>query len=120
MTDNEQDPIDKAGEFARTISESPEYRSFIRASERLKSDTVALNLMNVFRRKRAMLYGGQFSPGLMDELKELQDNINSNAAIREYTAAQAGLVDILRRANDLITARIGMQFAYSSGDGCCG
>lgn len=120
MTKNVKNSLEMAREFAETIVESQEYKKFIEASRKFNRDSEAKELINEFQKKQINLYSGKFDPKLMDELKELQEKINKNSTINQYLEAQADLVNILRRANNVISLRIGTQFAYSQGGGCCG
>lgn len=116
----QNDPRAKAKDFAQGIVDCKEYKEFMQAFERLRKDGEAQNLLERFQEKQRELQGYGFKPTLMDELRELQMALNLNKVIQEFERSQQDLVALLVRTNTLISATIGVQFAYPLGGGCCG
>ena len=112
----------KTEEFSRAILDCGEYKEFIKNSENLNKDATVQNLLKRFQEKQIKLVSGDFSPALLDDLKRMQTEINQNRTIQDYEKSQDELVGLLKRTNNVISMRIGMQFALSAsgGGGCCG
>lgn len=119
MINKKLDPIDKSKEFAHAILESNEYKSFISASNNLEKNEESNVLIKKFQEKQMEFRRSNFNPSLMDELRELQLKINQNKTILQFSKTQEELVKLLKRTNNIIRTKIGMQFAQGrSGGGC--
>ncbi|TYL36115.1 YlbF family regulator [Natronococcus pandeyae] len=105
--------------FVDTLSESATYQQFIEAGERLGNDSEATALLREYRQKQQQLQGDGFDQSLMSELQELQTELSNNETIQQHRAAQNDLVELLQETNDVISDRIGREFAQSTGGGCC-
>ena len=110
----------KAKEFAKAILECEEYKAFIENTEKLNKNAEAQKLLKEFQENQMVLRFNGFTPQLMDELRELQIKINQNKIIQDFAKSQDELTILLKRTNTVISMRIGMQFGFSSGGGCCG
>ena len=111
----------KTEEFAEAILHCEEYTTFVTSHEKFISNSEVQELLKTFQSKRNDLYNDKFTPSLMDEIKDLQEKINTNPIIQQYTTAQNDLVELLQRTNTIITANVGIQFAYvEKGGSCCG
>lgn len=106
-------------EFVDAIQDSKQYRRFVEARERLDDDQEAQQLLRTFQQKQAQLQRGGFDEETMAELREIQDEMDDNEVIGEYTQAESELIAMLDRTNDVISDRIGEEFARSMGGGCC-
>lgn len=113
------DPRTKAKEFSQAIVECDEYKNFIKFDEELQRNQSAQKLLKDFQQKQMELQMGGFNPNTLEELKELQMEIRNNEAIQNFAKSQQELVDVLRRSNDIISAKIGQQFAQGRRGGCC-
>ena len=113
-------PAGKAEEFAQTIVESEEYKKFIQYNNSLQNDTASRRLFAQYQSKQRWLGLGRFKPELMDELMDLHTKVSENMLIQDYNKSVTELIDLLKRTNDLISEKIGRQFAYSKGGSCCG
>jgi len=60
-----------------------------------------------------------FDRELMTELQEIQSELSDNETIQQHRAAQSELIELLQEADDVISEPIDMEFAQSSGGGCC-
>jgi cell fate (sporulation/competence/biofilm development) regulator YlbF (YheA/YmcA/DUF963 family) len=45
--------------------------------------------------------------------------LEQNETIQQHRQAQTALIELLQQTNDVISEPIGMEFAQSSGGGCC-
>ncbi len=119
LTKKQNDPRTKAKEFSQAIVECDEYKNFIKFDEELQRNQSTQKLLNDFQQKQMELQMGGFNPNTLEELKELQMEIRNNEAIQNFAKSQQELVDVLRRSNDIISAKIGQQFAQGRSGGCC-
>jgi len=104
--------------FIHTIEESETYQQFLEASEQLENDPEACQLLTEYRQKQRQMQT-DFDQSLMAELQELQQKLAENETIQRQRAAQTELVELLQQTNDIISEPIGMEFAQSTGGGCC-
>lgn len=120
LSRKQNDSKTKAKEFANTIVESEEYKNFIKFNKELEKNQTTQNLLREFQQKQMELRWNGFDPNTLEQLKDLQMKINKNEVIQNFVKAQQELVDILRRTNNIISGKIGTQFAFFQGGGCCG
>ncbi|ERG97268.1 halo-CC-star protein HcsL [Haloquadratum walsbyi] len=104
--------------FIDAIEASETYQQFVEASEQLEVDREATELLETYRQKQQQLQQN-FDQELMAELQELQSDLSDNETIQQHRAAQSELIELLRETNDVISEHIGMEFAQTSGGGCC-
>lgn len=120
LVKKQNDPKTKVKEFAKAILECKECKNFIKYNEELRRNQTAQNLLREFQQKQRELQWIGFNPNTLEELRDLQMKINKNETIQNFLRAQQELVDILQRTNDIISEKIGMQFAFFQGGSCCG
>lgn len=120
MIDKQNSAKTKAREFAQAILDCEEYKNFIKYSDELEKNQTAQNLLKQSQEKQRELQWNGFNANTFQELRELQMDINKNEIIQNFLKAQDELVDILRRTNDIISGKIGTQFAFLQGGSCCG
>ncbi|OYR85677.1 hypothetical protein DJ84_02015 [Halorubrum ezzemoulense] len=106
-------------EFLDTLDESETYQQFVAADEALQDDDDAMALLREYQRKQQQMQRGGFDESVMAELKQLQTEMSNNETIQRQQAAQADLIELLKRTNDAISDEIGEKFARSTGGGCC-
>lgn len=116
----QNDPKRKAKEFAQTIIECDEYKRFIKCNEELQKNQTTQNLLREFQQKQMELQWMGFNPKTFEELRDLQMKISKDNTIQNFVNAQQELTDILLRTNIIISGKIGTQFAFFQGGGCCG
>jgi len=116
----QKDPKMEAKKFANAIIECDEHKNFIKCNEELQKNQTAQNLLREFQQKQMELQWYGFDPKTLEELRDLQMKINKNVTIQNFINAQQELIDILRRTNNIISGKIGTQFAFSQGGGFCG
>jgi cell fate (sporulation/competence/biofilm development) regulator YlbF (YheA/YmcA/DUF963 family) len=117
--DTAEDAVEaKLQAFVDAIKDSDTYQQFVEASQHLETDREATELLESYREKQQQLQEN-FDQELMAELQELQSDLSNNETIQQHREAQTDLVELLQETNDVISEPIGMEFAQSSGGGCC-
>lgn len=117
--DSAEDDVEtKLQAFVDAIEDSETYQQFVEASQRLEADRPAKELLETYRQKQQQLQQ-DFDQELMAELQELQSDLSNNETIQQHRAAQSELIELLQETNDVISEPLGMEFAQSSGGGCC-
>jgi len=117
--DSAEDAVEaKLQAFVDAIEDSETYQQFVEASEQLETDREAMELLETYRQKQQQLQEN-FDQELMAELQELQSDLSNNETIQQHRAAQSELIELLQETNDVISEPIGMEFAQTSGGGCC-
>ena len=117
--DTAEDAVEaKLQAFVDAIKDSDTYQQFVEASQQLETDREATELLESYREKQQQLQEN-FDQELMAELQELQSDLSNNETIQQHREAQTDLVELLQETNDVISEPIGMEFAQSSGGGCC-
>lgn len=106
-------------EFLDKLDESETYQRFVAADEALQDDDDAMALLREYQQKQQQMQRGGFDESVMAELKQLQTEMSNNETIQRQQAAQADLIELLKRTNDAISDEIGEEFARSTGGGCC-
>jgi cell fate (sporulation/competence/biofilm development) regulator YlbF (YheA/YmcA/DUF963 family) len=114
----EDDVEEKLQTFIDAIADSETYQQFIEANKQLESDPEAMELLDEYRQKQRQMQQ-DFDQELMAELQEIQTELSENETIQQHRDAQSALVELLQETNDVISEPIGMEFAQSSGGGCC-
>ncbi|MFP8890701.1 halo-CC-star protein HcsL [Natrialbaceae archaeon A-CW2] len=116
---NAEDAVEeKLQTFIDAVADSETYQQFIEANKQLESDPEAIELLDEYRQKQRQMQQ-DFDQELMAELQEIQTELSENKTIQQHRDAQSALVELLKETNDVISDPIGMEFAQSSGGGCC-
>lgn len=110
---------EKLQAFITEIRNSETYQQFLDSTQQLEADSEAKALLEAYQQKQQQLQENEFDPSVMSELRELQTELSDNETIQQHQAAQQQLVDLLKQTNDVISERIGQEFAQSLGGGCC-
>jgi len=117
--DTAEDTVEaKLQAFVDAVENSETYQQFVEASEQLEADQEATELLETYQQKQQQLEEN-FDQELMAELQELQSDLSNNETIQQHRAAQSELIELLQQTNDVISEPIGMEFAQTSGGGCC-
>ncbi|MCX6655301.1 MAG: YlbF family regulator [Candidatus Bathyarchaeota archaeon] len=114
------DPVEKAKDFANAIVDSDEYKRFVQCNKALEENTSSKRLLAQFQSRQRRLKLGRFEPGLMDELKNLNDKVAVDETIQSFNKSRAKLTELLVETDDLISEKIGRRFAFTQGGSCCG
>ncbi len=104
--------------FIDAIEDSETYQEFMAANEQLENDDAAMALLDEYREKQRQLQTN-FDQELMAELQEIQEELEHNETIQQHRQAQTALIELLQETNDVISEPLGMEFAQSTGGGCC-
>ena len=116
---NAEDAVEeKLRTFIDAVADSETYQQFIEANKQLESDPEAMDLLDEYRQKQRQIRQG-FDQELMAEIQEIQTELSENETIQQHRDAQSALIELLQETNDVISEPIGMEFAQSSGGGCC-
>jgi cell fate (sporulation/competence/biofilm development) regulator YlbF (YheA/YmcA/DUF963 family) len=112
-----------ARDFAVALAETPQFKTYEEAIDRLNHDTAAQQAIDAFRAKReslqAMLLLNAVSDADRAELQRLQNVFSSTPAVVAYAQAQADLMTICQTAADVLSQAIGLNYAAACGSGCC-
>jgi cell fate (sporulation/competence/biofilm development) regulator YlbF (YheA/YmcA/DUF963 family) len=114
------DPVEKARDFANAIVDSDEYKRFVQCNKSLEENTSSKRLLAQYQSRQRRLKLGRFEPGLMDELKNLNDKVAVDETIQNINKSRAELTELLAETDDLISEKIGRRFAFTQGGSCCG
>jgi cell fate (sporulation/competence/biofilm development) regulator YlbF (YheA/YmcA/DUF963 family) len=114
-----------ARNFAYSLLETSAFEEYEEASERLSKDAPAQKAIQAFQQKQQELQAkGAESPISEDEraeLEALRSVFMVMPVVKEYLTAQAKAVAICQNVGDLLSEKIGMNFASSAcTGGCCG
>jgi cell fate (sporulation/competence/biofilm development) regulator YlbF (YheA/YmcA/DUF963 family) len=105
--------------LADAIRESEQYQQFAESQSKLQTDEEAQRLLEQFRAKQQALQESGFDQETMAELKEIKQEMANNETISEYEQAETAFLELLNETNDVISEKIGEEFARSTGGGCC-
>lgn len=105
--------------FLDAISDSETYQQFVDAQARLEADDEAMELLQAYEQKQQQLQANEFDQSRMSELQELQTEVSNTEVIQRHQSAEADLIELLTETNDVISEKIGEEFAQSLGGGCC-
>jgi cell fate (sporulation/competence/biofilm development) regulator YlbF (YheA/YmcA/DUF963 family) len=112
-----------ARDFAAALAETPQFRAYEEATERLNHDAEAQRVIDAFQAKQralqAMLLLNAVSDADKAELQRLQRAFASTPAVVAYAEAQADLMAICQAAADWLSEAIGLNYAAACGSGCC-
>jgi len=112
-----------ARDFAAALAETPQFRAYEEAIERLNHDTGAQRAIEAFQTKQqslqAMLMLNAVSAADKAELQRLQNAFSSAPAVVDFTQAQTDLMAICRASADWLSEAIGLNYAATCGSGCC-
>ncbi|MFW5978394.1 MAG: halo-CC-star protein HcsL [Halohasta sp.] len=106
-------------EFVDAIQDCEQYQTFVDAREQLDDDEQAQELLKTYQQTQMQLQRGGHDPDRMEELRDLRQQLDDNETISTYMEAEEAFVELLDRTNDVISDKIGEEFARSMGGGCC-
>ncbi len=112
-----------ARDFAAALAETPQFKAYEEAAERLNHDTEAQRAIEAFETKQqslqAMLMLNAVSEADQAELQRLKRAFSSLPAVVAYFQAQADLMTLCQAIGDLLSQAIGLDYAAACGSGCC-
>ncbi len=112
-----------ARDFATALTETPQFKAYEEAAERLNHDVAAQRVIDEFQAKRqalqAQLMLNAVSEADQAELQRLQDAFSNTPAVMAYAQAQADLMMICQAAADWLSEAIGLNYTAACRSGCC-
>ena len=112
-----------ARDFAAALAETPQFKAYEEAVERLNHDPAAQRAIDAYRAKReslqAMLMLNAVSEADQAELQRLQNVFRSAPAVMAFAQAQADLMAICQAVADGLSEAIGLNYAAACSSGCC-
>jgi cell fate (sporulation/competence/biofilm development) regulator YlbF (YheA/YmcA/DUF963 family) len=116
-----------AEQFARVFVETPQYQAFEKSFTTYRQDAAAQSALQAFQKKQAALKGllmlNAVSEEDRQELQSLQDRFYQQAAVVQYSQAQADLIAMSQEIGDILSKSIGLDFGSAcrtTTGGCCG
>jgi cell fate (sporulation/competence/biofilm development) regulator YlbF (YheA/YmcA/DUF963 family) len=112
-----------ARDFAATLAETPQFKAYEEAADRLNHDTEAQRAIEAFEIRQqslqALLMLKAVSEADQVELQRLKRAFSSLPAVVAYTQAQGDLMTVCQTTADLLSQAIGLDYAAVCGSGCC-
>ncbi|RME74858.1 MAG: YlbF family regulator [Chloroflexi bacterium] len=109
--------------FAQALAESEQFRAFEDAADRFRHDKAAQDALKAFQEKRQSLQGllmlNAVSPEDRAELQRLYQDFIDQPSAAAYLQAQDDLMALCRATAELLSTRLGLDFAAACGSGCC-
>jgi len=112
-----------ARDFAIALAETPQFKAFEQASERLRHDQAAQRAIEAYQAKQQSLQMLLMlnAVGREDqaELERLRQAFLAEPSVAAYLQAQADFAALCQAAADLLSRHIGLSFTAACGPGCC-
>ena len=112
-----------ARDFAAALAETPQFKAFEQAAERLRQDKAAQQAMGAYQEKqiswRALLILNALRAGQKTELEELHRALVNQPVVQEYFKAQTEFTALCQALGDAVSESIGLNYAASCGVSCC-
>lgn len=112
-----------ARDFATALAETPQFKAFEEANERLRGDESAQRAMQAYQAKQnslqALLMLNAVGAEEQAELEQLRDAFMAEASVVAYFQAEADLRALCQTTASLLSRHIGMDLAAVCSSGCC-
>lgn len=118
-TDIDETVNGQLSEFIDAITASNQYEQFVASQQQLECDDEAQRLLSEFQQKQQQLQENGFDQATMQDLRDLQEKMDDNKTISELREAETALIELLEETNEIVSERIGQEFAQTTGGGCC-
>jgi cell fate (sporulation/competence/biofilm development) regulator YlbF (YheA/YmcA/DUF963 family) len=113
-----------ARNFASTLVETSQFKSFEQAAERFRQDQAAQQALEAYKEKqmawRALMMLNALSPEQRTELESLKNAFVNQPVVQEYFQAQTELAALCQTLGDALSESIGLNYAAACGVSCCG
>lgn len=113
-----------ARNFASTLAETPQFKSFEQVAERFRQDQAAQQAMEAYKEKqmswRALMMLNALGPEQRAELDSLKNAFLNQPVVQEYFQAQTELATLCQTLGDALSESIGLNYAAACGVSCCG
>jgi cell fate (sporulation/competence/biofilm development) regulator YlbF (YheA/YmcA/DUF963 family) len=117
------DLLAAAEALAEQLLETEAFMLYQRAQARLQTDPAANQLLERYAVARSELLAhqaqGPVALAEVETLRALQQAVQANASVQEYSAAQHGAAECLRQVNRDISEVLGVDFGTLTKRGCC-
>lgn len=110
---------ERLDEFIAAIMESEQYQQFVDSQRQLKTDETAQELLREFQAKQQQLQRSGFDQETMGELREIKADMEDNETISDLRQAETELLTLLEKTNEIVSEKIGREFARTTGGECC-
>ena len=115
--------LQTARDFAAALAETPQFKAFEAATERLHRDASAQRALDAYQARQqslqAMLMLSAVSGDERVELNRLHQAVVTQPSVAAYVQAQSDLMSVCQATADLLSQYIGLNFAAACGPGCC-
>ena len=116
--------MEAAREFGRALADCEECRAVEKAQEALRKDGEARRLLSEYQSmphsiQMAKMWGRRGPKDELDELKKLEEKIDNNPLIKNFSEAQKNFQEMLGNLNAEISGLLGVDFVANSSTGCC-
>jgi len=112
-----------ASDFAAALADTPQFKAFEAAGERLRHDEAAQQAMEAFQTKQnslqALLMLNAVSSEEQAELEQLRNAFLAEASVVAYLQAEADLRAVCQATADVLSQDVGLNFAAACASGCC-
>ncbi len=110
--------------LAQALAESAEFQAFEAAADRLDRDETAQHALQAYQAKQQslqmMLRLNAVSSEERAELDQLHQALLAQATVVDYMQAQEAVIALCQGTAELLSQRIGLNFAAACRSGCCG
>jgi cell fate (sporulation/competence/biofilm development) regulator YlbF (YheA/YmcA/DUF963 family) len=105
--------------FVDELLECETYQALVDAREALEADAEAQELLDTYRETERELQDSEFDASLMSDLRDIQADLSEIESVTRHREAREAFEELLAETNDVVSERIGQEFAQSLGGGCC-
>jgi cell fate (sporulation/competence/biofilm development) regulator YlbF (YheA/YmcA/DUF963 family) len=105
--------------FVDELLASETYQALVDAREALEADAEAQELLDTYRETERELQDSEFDASLMSDLRDIQADLSEIESVTRHREAREAFEELLAETNDVVSERIGQEFAQSLGGGCC-
>lgn len=112
-----------ARDLATALAETPQFKAFEQANERLRYDQAAQRAIEAYQTKQQSLQMlfmlNAVGQDEQAELERLRQAFLAEPAVAAYLQAQEQFAALCQEAADLLSRHIGLSFTAACGPGCC-
>lgn len=113
-----------ARNFAAALAESPQFREFEQAADRLNHDNDAQERIKALQEQQqawqALIMLNALNPEQKAHLDNLQNSLMNQATVQGYLHAQTELAALCQYIGDQLSEAIGLNYSSACGVSCCG
>lgn len=116
--------LQAARNFAAALAESPQFKAFEEASQRLNRDQAAQAAIKAFQEQQqawqALIMLNALNAEQKAYLDSLKDSLMNQATVQNYLSAQNELATLCQYLGDQLSDALGLNYASACGVSCCG